>query len=251
MSNAEWIYGRNPVREALRSGRREVQKVRIADGADESGALADIIAHAKERGLPVERIPKAELDRISEHHQGVLARVSEYEYVSLAQIIERATALGEDPFLLILDVIQDPQNLGTLIRSAEAVGVHGMVMPARRSARVTPAVVNASSGASEHMRIAQHNIAQTIRTLKEQGVWVAGLDASEQSQLLHDVDLGGPVALVVGHEGRGMRRLVQENCDFLVRIPMRGEIESLNAAVAGSIALFYVWEQRDFDGSGR
>ncbi len=251
MIDRDWIYGRNPVLEVLRAGRREVNEIRVASGADESDVLAEIIVRANQRGIQLQRVSKTDLDRVSDHHQSVLAHVSKYVYVTVDEIIDHASTLHEDPFLLLLDVIQDPQNLGTLIRTAEAVGVHGLIIPGKRSAAVTPAVVSASSGASEHMRIAQHNLAQAIRSIKEHGVWVAGLDASEDSQPLHKVDLSGPVALVVGHEGSGMRRLVQENCDFLVRLPMRGEIESLNAAVAGSIALFHVWEKRDFTGSER
>lgn len=249
MSSSEWIYGRNPVLEVLRAGRREVKRVQVASGADETGALAEVIAQADRRGLLVERVPRAELDNINAHHQAVVAQVSPYGYVSLPEIVDHAATLEEDPFILLLDVIQDPQNLGTLIRTAEVVGVHGLVIPSKRSAMVTPAVVSASSGASEHMLIAQHNIAQAIRALKEDHIWVAGLHASERARLLHQVDLSGPLALVVGHEGSGIRHLVQENCDYLVRIPMRGQIESLNAAVAGSIALFHVWERRDFRGS--
>jgi 23S rRNA (guanosine2251-2'-O)-methyltransferase len=168
----------------------------------------------------------------------------------LDEIVDYAVNQDQDPFVLLLDRVQDPQNLGTLLRSAEAVGVHGVVIPTKRSAAVTPAVVSASSGASEYMRLAQHNIAQAIQVLKERGVWVAGLEISQQAQPYHMVDLSGPIAIVVGHEGSGMRRLVKENCDFLVRIPMRGAVESLNAAVAGSIVLFHVWEKRNFKGSG-
>jgi 23S rRNA (guanosine2251-2'-O)-methyltransferase len=251
MSNEEWIYGRNPVLEVLRAHRRTVKEIRIASGADESGALAEIVAHAKKRDLVVDQVSKGELDHINKDHQGVLALVSGYSYVNLEEVIDHAAMLNEEPFLLLLDVVQDPQNLGTLIRTAEAVGVHGLVIPTKRSAQVTPAVVNASSGASEHMRIALHNIAQAIRVIKGHGIWVAGMDASMQAQPLNEANMSGPIALVVGHEGSGMRRLVKESCDFLVRIPMRGRIESLNAAVAGSIALFHVWEQRDFSGSER
>jgi 23S rRNA (guanosine2251-2'-O)-methyltransferase len=249
MSNLEWVYGRNPVLEVLRSGRRVVHEIRIFSGAELSGVLAEIVERAETDNINLKRLPSSELDRVHANHQGVLASVSEYPYVSLDEIIEYADVQGEEPFLLLLDMIQDPQNLGTLLRTAEAVGVHGVVIPTKRSAAVTPAVVNASSGASEHMLMAQHNIAQAMQILKEQGVWIAGLEAQEQAQPYHEVDLSGPIAIVVGHEGTGMRRLVQERCDFLVRIPMRGAVESLNAAVAGSIVLFHVWEKRDFVGS--
>lgn len=248
MSNGVWIYGRNAVHEVLRAGRRDVRRIKVASGIEVNQTLMGIIEQAQKADIPVERLPRAELDRVTQDHQGVMAQVSEYEYVSLDEIIAHATNTREAPFLLLLDVIQDPQNLGTLLRTAEAFGVHGVVIPSRRSATVTPAVVSASSGASEHLMIAQHNLAQAIRTLKEQGVWVTGLDVSPGAQQIHEVDLSGPVALVVGNEGRGMRRLVQENCDYLVRVPMRGAIDSLNAAVAGSIVLFHVWERRNFIG---
>jgi 23S rRNA (guanosine2251-2'-O)-methyltransferase len=248
MTDGEWIYGRNPVLETLRSDRREVTKIWIASGVEITNSLAEIIAQAEQRKILIDWLPKTELDGVAQNNQGVLALVSVYKYVGLEEITAHAARAKEDPFVLILDMVQDPQNLGTLLRTAEAVGVHGVIIPSRRSAKVTPAVVSASSGASEYLRIAQRNIAQAIRALKEQGVWVAGLDASADAQALQDVNLSGPLALVVGHEGSGMRRLVQESCDYLVRIPMRGAIESLNAAVAGSIVLFHVWEQRNFAG---
>lgn len=250
MSQTEWVYGRNPVLEVLRSGRRAVHRIKIASGAEISGSLSEIVERAEKKGLSMERTPKSDMDRMHTNHQGVLALVAEYPYVSLDEIVDYAVNQDQDPFVLLLDRVQDPQNLGTLLRSAEAVGVHGVVIPTKRSAAVTPAVVSASSGASEYMRLAQHNIAQAIQVLKERGVWVAGLEISQQAQPYHMVDLSGPIAIVVGHEGSGMRRLVKENCDFLVRIPMRGAVESLNAAVAGSIVLFHVWEKRNFKGSG-
>ncbi|MDF1501093.1 MAG: 23S rRNA (guanosine(2251)-2'-O)-methyltransferase RlmB [Anaerolineales bacterium] len=249
MGDGEWIYGRNPVLEVMRAGSREVQKIRIASGVEMAGPLAEIMERAERNGVGVDRLPRAELDRVTDNHQGVLALASEYRYVSLDEILGHASSTEEAPFLLLLDMVQDPQNLGTLLRTAEAVGVHGVIIPTKRSATVTPAVVSASSGASEHIRIAQHNLAQAIRTLKEQGVWVAGLEGARQARPLQEVDLSGPIALVVGHEGSGMRRLVQESCDYLVRIPMRGSVESLNAAVAGSIALFHVWQKREFPGA--
>jgi 23S rRNA (guanosine2251-2'-O)-methyltransferase len=225
-------------------------EIQLASGVELSGSLAEIVSLAEQRQLPVLQLPRTDLDRKHQNNQGILARVSEYSYSSLDEIVDKAAEAVEDPFLLLLDVVQDPQNLGTLLRTAEAVGVHGVIIPTKRTALVTPAVVSASSGASEHVRIAQYNIAQAIRALKEQGVWVAGLAASEGARPLQDVDLSGPIALVVGHEGSGMRRLVQESCDFLVRIPMRGAVASLNAAVAGSVVLYRVWEQRKFVGSG-
>jgi len=149
--------------------------------------------------------------------------------------------------LLILDTLQDPQNLGTLLRTAEVVGVHGVLLPFRRTATVTPAVVNASSGASEHLLVTQVNLAQAITSIKEQDVWVIGLESGPDAQLLEKKALRGPLALVIGAEGEGMRSLVRKSCDQLLRLPMRGRIESLNAAVAGSIALYLAWEARGYD----
>jgi 23S rRNA (guanosine2251-2'-O)-methyltransferase len=161
-------------------------------------------------------------------------------------MLERAEQAAEDPLILILDTLQDPQNLGTLLRTAEVVGVHGVLLPFRRTATITPAVVSASSGASEHLLIAQANLAQSIELLKEAGIWVVGLEGSPRAQTPDQVRLEGPLALVVGSEGEGMRPLVAKSCDLLLRLPMRGRIESLNAAVAGSIALYLAWSARGF-----
>jgi 23S rRNA (guanosine2251-2'-O)-methyltransferase len=153
-------------------------------------------------------------------------------------VLALATEKGEDPFVLVLDTLQDPQNLGTLLRTAEAVGVHGVLIPLARTATITPAVVSSSSGACEHLLVVQVNLAQAIRTLKEEDVWVIGLDGGPEAQPAERVNLKGGLALVVGSEGEGMRRLVRESCDLLMRLPMRGQIESLNAAVAGSVVLY-------------
>jgi 23S rRNA (guanosine2251-2'-O)-methyltransferase len=150
--------------------------------------------------------------------------------------------------ILILDTLQDPQNLGTLLRTAEVVGVHGVLLPHRHTATVTPAVVSASSGASEHLLIAQTNLAQGIQQLKEQGVWVIGLENRPEAGLPGQTDLSGPVALVVGNENQGMRKLVRKSCDLLLRLPLRGNVDSLNAAAAGSVALYLVWQARDYEG---
>ena len=183
-------------------------------------------------------MPRQELDRIDPNHQGVALRAGDYPYAALDQILTLAADRSEPPFLLILDTLQDPQNLGTLLRTAEAVGVHGVILPLARTATVTPAVVSSSSGAAEHLLVAQANLAQALTTLKEADVWSVGLDAGPDSQPASRVNLKGGLALVVGSEGSGMRRLVRERCDILMRLPMRGKIESLNAAVAGSVALY-------------
>jgi 23S rRNA (guanosine2251-2'-O)-methyltransferase len=161
-------------------------------------------------------------------------------------MLHLAEERDESPLLLILDTLQDPQNLGTLLRTGEIVGAHGVLLPYRRTATVTPAVVNASSGASEHMLVAQVNLAQAITELKDHGIWVIGLESDPNAQPLEEVDLSGPLALVVGSEGQGMRALVRKSCDQLIRLPMRGQVKSLNAAVAGSVALYLAWGARSY-----
>ncbi len=197
--------------------------------------------------MAIERVERATLDRIGAvNHQGVAAEVSAYPYANLGEILTQAERRDEPPFLLLLDCLEDPQNLGTLLRTAEVVGVHGVVIPKRRAVGVTPAVANASAGATEHLQVTRvTNLARAIGELKERGVWVFGLENLPQARLYSQFDLSGPLALVVGSEGRGMRRLVLESCDVLLRLPMRGHIGSLNAAVAGSIALYEAWRQRE------
>jgi 23S rRNA (guanosine2251-2'-O)-methyltransferase len=234
----EWIYGRNPVFEALRAGRRQVFQLNLAQGAQTKGRLGEILSLAGKKNLRIREVPRQELDRLDVNHQGVALQVGEYPYAGLEDMLNLAAERSEPPFILILDALQDPQNLGTLLRTAEAVGVHGVLMPLRRTATITPAVVAASSGASEHLLVGQANLAQAMDVLVEENLWLIGLDGGEESQPLEQVDLSGPLGLVVGNEGQGMRRLVREKCDILLRLPMRGRIESLNAAVAGSVALY-------------
>jgi 23S rRNA (guanosine2251-2'-O)-methyltransferase len=243
----EWIYGRNPVYEALRAGRRQAFQLHVARGSQEKGRLAEIIRTCEQRNLPVEYVPRKKLDSIGTGHQGLALEVGGYEYSSLLEIIEHAHHSSEPAFILILDALQDPQNLGTLLRTAEIVGVHGVLLPYRRTATVTPAVVSASSGASEHLLIAQTNLAQAIAVLKDEDVWVIGLEGNPAFGKLPDqIRLDGAIALVVGNEGQGMRTLVRDSCDLLLRLPMRGKIESLNAAVAGSVALYLAWQARQY-----
>lgn len=237
----EWISGRNPVYEALRANRRQVHRLLIAQGAQEKGRVTDILNLASTRKLRAEHVSREQLDRLADHHQGVALEAGEYPYANLLDIFDTAEQRGEQPFVLILDTLQDPQNLGTLLRTAEVVGVHGVLLPFRRTATVTPAVVHASSGASEHLQIVQANLAQSIAVLKERGVWVVGLEGSPQAVEASRVRLDGAVALVVGSEGEGMRQLVRDSCDVLMSLPMKGKIASLNAAVAGSMALYLAW----------
>lgn len=243
----ETIYGRNPVREVMRAGRRRIHQIQLAEGVDERHLLVEINDLARASGIRIKRVPRTSLDRKHSNHQGVVAIVDPFEYGSVEEMLELASERGEPPWILLLDMIQDPQNLGTLLRTAEAVGVHGVVIPARRSASVSPAVVSASSGASEHMIIARGNLADSIERLKKADLWVAGLEDAPEASIYWDADLKGPLALVVGNEGSGMRRRVRGSCDFLLRIPMRGKIESLNASVAGAIALYAILERRGFE----
>jgi 23S rRNA (guanosine2251-2'-O)-methyltransferase len=242
----EWIYGRNPVYEVLKAGRRQIFRLLIAQDIDIKSRLADIRKLCQDKDIPVEYVPRAKLDNIQLHNQGVLLEASSYPYSSLHDLFDLAEQRRQSPLILILDTLQDPQNLGTLLRTGEVVGVHGVLLPFRRTATVTPAVVNASSGASEHLLVTQINLAQAINTIKDKGIWVIGLESGPESQSLEDVDLGGPLALVVGSEGEGMRKLVRKSCDQILRLPMRGRIESLNAAVAGSIALYLAWGARGY-----
>lgn len=242
----EWLYSRNAVYECLQARRREAFQLLVAEGSQEKGRLAEIIQIAAERRIPFERAPRLRLDKITANHQGVALEVSGYPYSYLQQILRMAEQRAEQPFLLILDTLQDPQNLGTLLRTAEAVGVHGVILPLARTATITPAVVNASSGAVEHLLVAQANLAQAIEQLKKSDIWVVGLEGGAQAQPPGRVRLDLPLALVVGSEGEGMRQLIQRSCDMLLRLPMRGRVESLNAAVAGSVALYLVWQARGF-----
>lgn len=240
----EWISGRNPVYEVLRAHRRQVFRLWVAQGAEERGRLTDILKLAGERRVVVERVPRQRLDMLGEAHQGVAVEASGYPYSTLQDILQLAQERGEPPFVLVLDALQNPQNFGTLLRTAEAVGVHGVLIPLARTVSVTPAVVHASAGASEHLLVAALNLAQGIERLKQADIWVIGLEASPEAQTLENVRLDGALALVVGSEGEGLRALVRKSCDMLVCLPMRGKIESLNAAVAGSVVLYWAFQQR-------
>ena len=242
----EFIYSRNAIYETLRAGRRDVFRIQVAEGAQEKGHLKEILDSAKGRRIQVERLPRARLDKVHQNHQGVVAEVSKYPYADLLDILESARKTNEPPVVLLLDSLHDPQNFGTLIRTAEATGVHGVVIPLAHTVEVTPAVVNASSGASEHMLIARANLAQAIEALKEENVWVVGLDQDgetigEQTKR----HWSGATALVVGSEGEGIRQLTRAKCDIVLKLPMRGKVESLNAAVAGSVALYLAYLARN------
>jgi 23S rRNA (guanosine2251-2'-O)-methyltransferase len=240
----EFIYGRNPVYETLRALKRDIFRLLVAEGAQEKGRLAEILDLSAKRKIPVERVPRLRLDKISENHQGVALEASAYPYVELEDILDLAKTRREPLFVLILDALQNPQNLGTIIRTAEAVGMHGVLIPPHRAAEITPAVVSSSAGACEHMLVAKANLAQAIDQLKEADAWIVGLDEGPQSKDLSEVPLDRALGVVVGSEGEGIRPLVRNSCDYLLHLPMVGKIESLNAAVAGSIAMYLAYLAR-------
>lgn len=243
----EYIWGRNPILETLHSARR-VKRILLAEGMREAPAIAAIIEEARRRHIPFEVVPRARLDQISKGavHQGCVAQVVERSYVTTSDILAHAADKNEPPFLLILDAIQDVNNLGSLLRTAESAGVHGVIIPEHRAAEVNATVVKTSAGASEHLLIAREtNLTRAIDALKKQNVWVIGL-VGEAQTLYTQANLTGSLALVVGNEGKGISRLVREHCDLLIKLPMYGTINSLNAAVAGSIALYEALRQRCF-----
>ncbi|NOK62267.1 MAG: 23S rRNA (guanosine(2251)-2*-O)-methyltransferase RlmB [Chloroflexi bacterium AL-W] len=245
---AEILYGRNAVREALRAQRRTLHQLLVSSGAQETGSLGEIIKLAEQANVEVLRVDRHDLDRQLRqvNHQSVALKCSDYPYVELEECLSLAEDRNEPALLLMLDHLQDPQNIGTLLRTAEVIGVHGVIIPGRRAADVTPAVVNASAGATEHLNIAMvTNLAQTIVNLQRSGVWSVGVENDERAQDYDRVDLNIPLVLVIGAEGAGMARLTRERCDYMVRLPMRGQIDSLNAATAGSLVLYHAWRIRD------
>lgn len=238
-----FVEGRNPVIESIKNN-REIDKIMIANSAKE-GSIKKIIGMAKEKNLVIQYVEKQKLDEISESHahQGVIAQVSEYKYADLDEVLENVKSKGEDPFFIILDEINDPHNLGSIIRTADAVGAHGVIIPKRRSVHITPVVIKASAGAIEYMPVCKvTNIVNTIKKLKDEGLWIAAVDMD--GDVFYEQNMKGPLGLVIGSEGYGISRLVKENCDFKVKIPMVGHVTSLNASVAGSIVLYEVLKQR-------
>ena len=240
----EIVAGRNAVFETLTSG-RPVNKIYIKAGL-QGGSLGKIIAEAQKSTVLIEYVQPEKLDRLAPgiRHQGIVALASPIAFSSLEDVLKRAAAHNETPFLLLLDELQDPQNVGALIRSADAAGVHGVLLPKRRSCPLNMVVAKISAGAVNYVPVVQiGNIVQTLRSLKEQGFWVAGADMDGES-LYFDADLDRPLVLVIGAEGKGLGRLVKENCDMLVRIPMQGGVNSLNASAAGAILMYEVVRQR-------
>lgn len=239
----EWIGGRNPVLEALRS-ERDIQKIYIAE-ASQKGVMKQVIALAKERKLQIQFVPKQKIDKVVEGtHQGVAAQISAYQYAELDELFERASTRNEQPFFILLDELEDPHNLGSIMRTADAVGAHGIIIPNRRSVGLTQTVAKASTGAIEHIPVVRvTNLNKTIDVLKDRGLWIFGTDAKGSSDY-RTMDVDMPLGIVIGSEGAGMSRLVREKCDFLVHLPMKGKVTSLNASVAASILLYEVYRKR-------
>lgn len=236
----ERIEGRNPVREALRAGRR-IRRILVASGARDRGTLAEILALAAAAGVRIERVSRADIDRISatRAHQGIVADAEPLASRSWRDGIAAAHERDQIPLLLALDGVTDPQNLGSLIRSAEVFGAHAVIVPERRAAPITPAVAKASAGAIEHVIVARvTNLERTLAECKEAGLWLVGLDGAGEVALERCPVLAEPVVLVVGAEGRGLSRLIRDRCDVRARIPQKGAIEALGAAVAGAVALY-------------
>lgn len=238
------VFGWNAVSEALRSG-EQLDEVLVAQGSKHTGGHGATMKLAKESGVPVRHVPRAALDRMSQGavHQGVVAALADYRYRDLAEVLAVGIKRDEPAFLLVLDAIQDVHNLGSLIRTAEAAGVHGVLIPVRKAAGVTPAVRKASAGAVSHMPIARVDLAPALDELRGRGVRVVGL-TEDAEQRFADADLCGALALVVGSEGRGLSHAVAKRCDEVLSLPMTGKIEALNAAVAGSIVLYEALRQR-------
>ncbi len=239
----EVVAGRNPVTEVLGS-EREVERVFIADGSE--GSVSKIVALARERGVIVDFVPKEKIDAMAPgvKHQGVVAKVSEYKYAEMEDVFARAEASGEDPFIIILDEVEDPHNLGAIIRTAECAGAHGVVIPKRRSASLTQTVALSPAGAIENMPVVQvTNLVRAMEELKEKGVWIGAADMDGDTY--YEANLTGPIAIVIGNEGRGVGRLVKEKCDFVLSIPMKGKINSLNASNAAAILMYGIRRARE------
>lgn len=238
------IEGRNAVLELLETG-KDINKIFIAKG-EKHGSINKIISIAKERRVVTVEVDRAKLNQMamSDNHQGVIAIVPPFDYCEVEDIINLAKQRNEKPFILILDGIEDPHNLGSIIRTAETAGVHGIIIPKRRAATVNSTVYKVSAGAVEHMNIARvNNLNETIKYLKDNDIWVCGTDMDAKNYYYNE-KFDGPIAIVIGSEGFGMSRLVKDNCDFLVKIPMKGKITSLNASVSAGIVMYEVVKQR-------
>ena len=240
--NSEMIAGKNPVLEALRAG-REINKLWIAEGVKKTG-IQELIDLAKERGVLVQFVPKQKVDKLADNHQGIVASVAAYQYAEIEDLFNAAKGKNEDPFFLILDELEDPHNLGSIMRTADAIGVHGIIIPKRRAVGLTAVVAKASTGAIEHVPVVRvTNLAQTVDELKERGIWIAGTDAKGSADY-RKMDATLPLAIIIGSEGKGMARLLKEKCDFLYNLPMVGHVTSLNASVAAALLMYEVYRKR-------
>ena len=241
------IFGRNAVMELLKSG-HSVNKILIAQGSRD-GSIQKIFSLAKTAGVIVEFVNREKLDKLcGGRHQGVAAFAAAADYSTVEEILELAEKRNEQPFLILLDELEDPQNFGAILRTAEAVGVHGVIVPKRRSVRLNATVFKASAGAAEYVKVAPvTNVAQTLKNFRELGLKIVGSDVSAQKDF-RQADLTGGIVLIIGNEGRGMRRLTREACDLLVKIPMVGKINSLNASAAGAVLMYEIFSQRQNDG---
>lgn len=244
MGHDDQVEGRNSIIELLDSD-RDINKIFIQAG-EKHGSINKIIAMAKARKILITEVNKEKMQQMAqtENYQGVIAIVPPFNYCEVEDILFEANSRQEEPFVVILDCIEDPHNLGSIIRTAETAGVHGIIIPKRRAAAVNATVNKVSAGAVEHMKIARvNNLVEIIKYLKEQGLWICGTDMDTDTYY-YDQDLKGPLAIVIGSEGFGMSRLVKENCDFLVKIPMKGKITSLNASVSAGIVMYEALKQR-------
>lgn len=243
--SGEFVAGRNSVLETIKSG-RAVNKILLAKG-ERQGSVREIVGLAKASGLVVQEVEPARLDQLTGgiRHQGIVAMVAPVAYAEVEELLAKAAALGEPPFLLLLDELEDPHNLGAILRTADAAGVHGVLIPKRRSCPLSATVAKTSAGAVEYVPVARvGNVVQAIERLKKAGLWVVGADMDGE-KAYYRADLKGPLLVVVGGEGHGLGRLTKEACDFLVNIPMRGRITSLNASVACSLLVYEVMRQRE------
>ncbi|MBM7580749.1 23S rRNA (guanosine(2251)-2'-O)-methyltransferase RlmB [Jeotgalibacillus terrae] len=239
----EFIGGKNPVLEALRAG-REINKIWIGEGS-QKGQMQQVIQLAKEANVLVQFVPKKKIDQLLDgQHQGVVASIAAYEYAELDDVFALAEKKGEDPFIMILDELEDPHNLGSIMRTADAVGVHGIIIPKRRAVGLTATVAKASTGAIEHVPVVRvTNLSRTLDELKDKGLWIAGTDA-KGSEDYRRFDGTMPVGLIIGSEGKGMSRILRDKCDFLIHLPMSGHVTSLNASVAASILMYEIYRRR-------
>lgn len=239
----DYVAGKNPVIEVLKSN-RDIHKILIAEGS-QRGQMQQVTKLAKEANVIVQFVPKKKLDQIYDgNHQGVIAQVAAYEYAEIDDLFKVAEERDEPPFFLLLDEIEDPHNLGSIMRTADATGAHGIIIPKRRAVGLTATVAKASTGAIEHIPVVRvTNMSRTIEELKERGLWIAGTDAKGKEDY-REFDGTMPLGLVIGSEGKGMGRLVREKCDFLLRMPMAGRVTSLNASVAAALLMYEVYRKR-------